>query len=142
MRVHFAPACSQWRELDAELAVAGAEDGWSDGAKLVGAGKQVGKGRPIPPGGTWSSLLAILTLLSVRPGGQGQAQPSEALPGARARAHRRVRVRVRRQRLPRMCRHRQLPLDAVVATVRARDVGSGHRCLSGDCKRRCRLARR
>ena len=32
----------QWRELDADgpLSTSGAEDGWSDGVKLVGAGKQ------------------------------------------------------------------------------------------------------
>ena len=44
----------QWRELEADRAKAdakavgpgpGAEEGWSDGVKLVGAGKQVGKGK-------------------------------------------------------------------------------------------------
>ena len=43
----------QWRELEADLAQAGPgpgpEEGWSDGVKLVGAGKQVGKGKLNPP---------------------------------------------------------------------------------------------
>ena len=38
----------QWRELEVGAAV-GPEDGWTNGVKLVGAGKAVGKGKLQPP---------------------------------------------------------------------------------------------
>ena len=127
----------QWRELEPELLAQagpgpGPEEGWSDGVKLVGAGKQVGEAKlhrtclsPPACGSTDTTYLPTSHDTPPHSGGQGQAQPAEALPGARACAYRRVRVRVRRRGLPRVRGDGQLPLDAVVAALRASDADAG-----------------
>ena len=130
----------QWRELEPELLAQagpapGHEEGWSDGVKLVGAGKQVREATPhraclSPParGPTVTTYLPATTLHRTQVG-KGKLNPPKRCQ-VRVRARIGACARVRRRGLPRVRGDGQLPLDAVVAALRARDADAGHEHLS------------